>query len=229
MQLWRIQDILGNSYRSSRTALEDDTPADKHGPPSPYLLFTRPKGSIGCPIRASMGVLGHKWALIILRDVAFLPAPTFSLIQHRNPGLTPRVLTERLKELRAARLVEKVGHPSDERIFYYRLTDRGRDTIPVLTAMMQFGMKHLAEKVYEDGRSRTMKESFPGLADRFLGELFDYAVSDFKSGARPPEGILLTPATAPRSGVAVRTSPVRSMGKRRKSKGFEVRPFPTPL
>jgi DNA-binding HxlR family transcriptional regulator len=209
--------------------LKDDSPADRYGPPSPYLLFTRPEGSIGCPIRASMGILGHKWALIILRDVAFLPAPTFSLIQHRNPGLTPRVLSDRLKELRAAELVEKVGHPSDDRIYYYRLTDRGRDTIPVLTAMMHFGMKHLPEKVFEDGRPRTMKESFPGLADRFLGGLFDYAVSDFKSGARPPDGILLSPATAPTSGVAVRTRPVKLAGKRRKTKGFEVRPFPSPL
>jgi DNA-binding HxlR family transcriptional regulator len=209
--------------------MKDRSPPDREGPLAPYLLFTRPEGSIGCPIRASMGILGHKWALIILRDVAFHPAPTFSLIQHRNPGLTPRVLSDRLKELRSARLIEKVAHPSDERIYYYRLTDKGRDTVPVLTAMMHFGMKHLPEKVFEDGRPRSMKDSFPGLANRFLGELFDYAVSDFKSGARPPEGILLTPATAPRTGVPVRTRPSTSLGKHRKSKRFEVRPFPPPL
>jgi DNA-binding HxlR family transcriptional regulator len=207
--------------------MEDRTSPHRKGPPAPYLLFTRPEGSIGCPIRASMGVLGHKWSLIVLRDVAFLPAPTFSLIQHRNPGLTPRVLSDRLKELREVQIIEKVAHPSDERIFYYRLTEKGRDSIPVLAALMHFGMKHLPEKVFEDGRPRRMKDSFPGLADRFLGELFDYAVSDFQTGARPPKGILLTPATAPRSGVAVRTGPATSYGKRRRTKGFEVRPFPT--
>jgi DNA-binding HxlR family transcriptional regulator len=209
--------------------MKESSAPDQRGPPAPYLLFTRPEGSIGCPIMASMGVLGHKWALIILRDVAFLPAPTFSQIQHRNPGLTPRVLSDRLKELRSAQLVEKVAHPSDDRIFYYRLTDRGRDTIPVLAAVMHFGMKHLPEKVFEDGKPRRMKDSFPGLAERFLGELFDYAISDFKSGARPPEGILLKPSKAPRSGIAVRTGPVRGARNRRKSQGFEVRPFPRPL
>jgi len=202
--------------------------AHNKGQPAPYLLFTRPEGSIGCPIRASLGVLGHKWSFIILRDVAFLPAPTFNLIQHRNPGLTPRVLSERLKELRATQLIEKVAHPRDERVYFYRLTDKGRDAIPVLASMMQFGMKHLAEKVFEDGKPRTMKDCFPGLAERFLGELFDYAISDFKSGVGPPEGILLSPSTAPKFGVAVRSGPLASGGPRRKRKRFVVRPSRPP-
>jgi DNA-binding HxlR family transcriptional regulator len=204
------------------------SPKDPTANDGAYLLFTRPEGSIGCPIRASIGILGHKWALIILRDVAFLPGPTFSLIQHRNPGLTPRVLSERLKELRSAQLIEKVAHETDERIYHYRLTEKGKDIVPVLAAMMQFGMKHLSEKVFEDGRPRSMKDSFPGLANRFLGELFDYAVSDFKSGAGPPNGILLSPSAFPKFGVAVRSASPPSTKGRRKSRGFEVRPYPRP-
>ncbi len=52
-----------------------------------------------CPIHASLGVLGRKWALLLLRDVAFHEHVRFSDMLRNSPGLTPRILTMRLKEL----------------------------------------------------------------------------------------------------------------------------------
>lgn len=194
---------------------------------APYLLFTRPEGSIGCPIRASMGVLGHKWALVILRDVAFLPEPTFGIILHRNLGLTPRILSSRLNELRAGRLIEKVAHATDNRVFYYRLTERGRGTVPVLAALMDFGMKHFPELVFDNGKPKSMAEVYPGLAARFLGDLYEYAVADFQTGRRPPKGLLLTRATAPKSGVAIQVPAKLGRRGKRGTHHYVVRPTPS--
>lgn len=137
-----------------------------------------PKDSIGCPIRASLGVLGRKWALVILRDVAFRPDPTFGQILTRSKGLTPRVLSNRLRELRAEELIEKVADAHDERKSHYRLTPKGKDAVPILVALASFGMRHLAPQVVADGRPRSLENTFPGRAPGLLRDLYRYAVSD---------------------------------------------------
>lgn len=144
-----------------------------------------PKDSIGCPIRASLGVLGRKWALVVLRDVAFRPDPTFGQILARSRGLTPRVLSNRLRELRAEELIEKVADSHDERKMHYRLTHKGKDAVPVLVALASFGMKHLADQVVPDGRPRSLEKLFPGRAPGLLRDLYRYAVSDIPRSGRP--------------------------------------------
>jgi DNA-binding HxlR family transcriptional regulator len=131
-----------------------------------------------CPIRATLGILGRKWSIVILRDLTFLSGLTFGQILARNPGLTPRVLSFRLRELRTEEMVEKVADARDDRKAHYRLTAKGRDAIPVLTALAAFGMKHLSVRVFEDGKPRSLGEVFPGQAGRLLGDLDSYAAED---------------------------------------------------
>jgi DNA-binding HxlR family transcriptional regulator len=133
--------------------------------------------ALGCPIRASLGILGRKWALVVLRDVAFWPDQTFGQLLARSKGLTPRVLTNRLRELRAEELIEKLSDPHDERKVHYRLTQKGKDVVPVLMALSAFGLRHLAPQVTADGRPRTLEETFPGLAPVLLRDLHRFATS----------------------------------------------------
>lgn len=128
-----------------------------------------------CPIRASLGVLGRKWACLILRDVAFFGDMTFTRLLRNNPGMTPRVLSMRLRDLRAEGLIERLTRPDNPRDIRYRLTPRGEDAIPILTALIQFGMRHHANRVFADGRPRTIGEVFPGAQRRLLGPLTEYA------------------------------------------------------
>ncbi len=54
---------------------------------------------VNCPIKTSLGVLGKKWTMLIIRDIGFLKIKRFNRILESIPGLTPRVLSMRLKEL----------------------------------------------------------------------------------------------------------------------------------
>ena len=54
----------------------------------------------GCPVQATMGVLGHKWALLVLRNIALYRAVRFNDMLRITPGLTKRVLSMRLRELK---------------------------------------------------------------------------------------------------------------------------------
>src|SRR5437899_12282434 len=59
------------------------------------------------PIRESLKVLGAKWSLLIIRDIAFLGLHRFGEIRRNNPGLTARVLSRRLRQMVAERMLER--------------------------------------------------------------------------------------------------------------------------
>src|SRR5215472_673204 len=60
-----------------------------------------------CPIKASMGVLGRKWAMLVLRDIGFRKIDRFNRLLESIQGLTPRVLSMRLKELEEDGIIQR--------------------------------------------------------------------------------------------------------------------------
>jgi DNA-binding HxlR family transcriptional regulator len=122
-----------------------------------------PKKFKNCPIQVSiMGVLGRKWTLLILRDIAFLKIVRFNQILRSIPGLTPRVLTLRLHELEDEGLIQAVMIKDKPRVVEWTMTEKGNDTVPILLRVMAFGLKWHSKEVFEDGRARTLDEIWPG-------------------------------------------------------------------
>ncbi len=128
-----------------------------------------------CPIRASLGCLGRKWALLVLRDVSFFRDVTFTQILKNNPGLTPRVLSMRLRDLQAEGIIERIANPANPRDIRYRPTAKGNDIIPILAAFIQYGIRHHADRVFEDHKAREIGKVFPGRQKAMLGRLAEYA------------------------------------------------------
>lgn len=116
---------------------------------------------IQCPIKISLGVLGKKWTMLILRDIGFLKIVRFNRILESIPGLTPRVLSMRLRELEDEGFIECVGGKKPPIMVVWRLTEKGRDTMPILIQLTAFGSKWHSDIVFEDKRPRTLNEIFP--------------------------------------------------------------------
>lgn len=116
---------------------------------------------VQCPIKTTLGVLGKKWTLLILRDIGFLKIVRFNRILESIPGLTPRVLSMRLRELEDERFIECVGGKRQPTMVVWRLTEKGRDTMPILIQLTAFGSKWHSDVVFEDKRPRTVNEIFP--------------------------------------------------------------------
>ena len=90
-----------------------------------------------CPLARASGILGDPWALMIVRD-AMEGVTTFSEFRRRS-GAAPSVLTSRLERLTAAGVLERIRTgPAVER-YCYRLTEKGRDLLPAIVALMQWG------------------------------------------------------------------------------------------
>ena len=96
-----------------------------------------------CSIARTLELVGERWALLALREV-FLGVHRFDAIQ-RNTGAPRDILSARLRKLLAAGLLERRQYQERPARFEYRLTAAGRDLLPVLLTLMDWGDKHLAE------------------------------------------------------------------------------------
>src|SRR5712691_1128555 len=112
----------------------------------------------GCPVEATMGVLGHKWALLVLRNIALYRKQRFNDMLRITPGLTKRVLSMRLKELERDGLIEVVER--GQNFSKWGLTEKGNDALPVLMSLVGFGSKWHAEKVFSDKMPRPLGDVF---------------------------------------------------------------------
>ncbi len=95
-----------------------------------------------CSVAQCLEVVGEWWTLLIVRD-AFLGVTRFDEFQERL-GISRNVLGQRLARLTQAGVLTKVPYSEHPPRFDYRLTDKGRDLWPVITAVRQWGDKHAA-------------------------------------------------------------------------------------
>ena len=138
-------------------------PANEDNPFIPAVEFKT------CPIRVSLGVLGKKWTLLILRNIAFLRIDRFNQIRRSVPGLTSRVLIMRLRELEESGLIEPIVTQRKPKLVRWALTEKGKDTIPILMSLISFGAKWYSNVVFEDKRARTVDELFPRITEDTMG------------------------------------------------------------
>jgi len=112
----------------------------------------------GCPVKASLDVLGRKWALLILRNIGLYRARRFNQMLRITKGLSKRILAMRLKELERSGFIRAVERGRN--YTKWGLTAKGEDALPILMALVYFGSKWYAEEVFEDRQPRALSEVF---------------------------------------------------------------------
>lgn len=98
---------------------------------SPYDMY--------CPISRALDVLGERWTLLILRELA-TGEHRFTDLKRSITGIPPNVLSARLKALAEEGLITTRDLPPPAARTVYVLTDRGRDALPVLRALARWGL-----------------------------------------------------------------------------------------
>lgn len=95
-------------------------------------------------VRGVADLLGKRWQLAILY-AAHLGAVRFGEFADSVGGVSARMLTERLRELEEAGLMEREVIPTSPPQVEYRLTERGKKLGPVLEAMQQYAVEVTVE------------------------------------------------------------------------------------
>lgn len=90
----------------------------------------------GCPIRFFTGLLGDRWSLLILRDMAFNTARRYGDFLNAPEGISTNILADRLNHLQTIGLIDK--HQNGRAVVYV-LTEKGRSILPVLLAIINWG------------------------------------------------------------------------------------------
>jgi DNA-binding HxlR family transcriptional regulator len=93
-----------------------------------------------CPIAAALEVVGERWALLVVREIA-LGATRFGDIVEGTGAPRDRIAA-RLKALEAAGVVSRTPYCDGPTRYEYRLTTSGGELMPVLDALLEWGKHH---------------------------------------------------------------------------------------
>jgi DNA-binding HxlR family transcriptional regulator len=96
-----------------------------------------------CPIAQAARLLGDKWTLIILRDLA-LGTRRFKKLEQSGEGISPSMLAARLRELEEHGLVTRTSYNEIPPRVEYALTQKGRAALPVVEALRAYGTDWLS-------------------------------------------------------------------------------------
>jgi DNA-binding HxlR family transcriptional regulator len=96
----------------------------------------------GCPLNASVEMLGDRWSLLIIRDMMLRGFRTYKEFMECYEGIATNILADRLKKLLRYGIIITERDPTDGRMLIYLLTQKGIDLAPVLTEMVLWVAAH---------------------------------------------------------------------------------------
>jgi DNA-binding HxlR family transcriptional regulator len=101
-----------------------------------------PNRRSGCPLNASVEMLGDRWSLLILRDMMLRGYSAFNEFLHSDEKIATNILSDRLRRLESYGIISSEQDPSDGRKTIYTLTDKGIDLAPVMAEMVLWAARH---------------------------------------------------------------------------------------
>src|SRR6478672_12814909 len=102
-----------------------------------------------CPVAHALGVVGDRWALLVVRELMQGPK-RYTDLADGLPGIGTNILAARLRDLEAAGVVTKKTLPPPAASRVYDLTDYGRALKPVMRELALWGARSLGPPTAED-------------------------------------------------------------------------------
>jgi DNA-binding HxlR family transcriptional regulator len=96
-----------------------------------------------CMTARALEVVGERWSLLIVRDLLLGPRRFTDLARTLSP-ITPTRLTDRLRRLEAAGVIEREPAETGKEV-WYRLTEAGEDLESAIDELTFWGIEHAKE------------------------------------------------------------------------------------
>lgn len=91
-----------------------------------------------CPLARALDVVGERWTMLIVRELAFGPR-RFTDLRANLPGIATNLLADRLRFLEAAGVLERQEVAAPLPGVLYRLKPRGEALVPILRELALWG------------------------------------------------------------------------------------------
>ena len=95
-----------------------------------------------CPVAKTLELVGGRWTLLIVRELLVGPQ-RFTDLHLALKGIPRNLLADRLRHLEAHGIVTRQELPPPAARTVYALTGPGRELLPVIGALAQWGLTHL--------------------------------------------------------------------------------------
>lgn len=96
-----------------------------------------------CPAAAALELVGERWSLLVVRELSFGVTRFGDIV--RGTGAPRDRIAARLRSLEAAGVVERTAYQDSPVRWDYRLTEAGRDLVPVIDVLVTWGREHAVE------------------------------------------------------------------------------------
>jgi DNA-binding HxlR family transcriptional regulator len=96
-----------------------------------------------CPVETTVRIVGGRWKAAVLEQL-FRHTQRFSELKRAIPGISQRSLSQQLRELQTAGIVDRTVHPDKPPRVVYAITPLGESLRPLLDAMCRWGKSHSA-------------------------------------------------------------------------------------
>ena len=103
-----------------------------------------------CAVAKSLDVVGDRWTLLIVRELALRGRSRYTDLRNGLPGIATNLLADRLRELEQAGVVAREDAPPPIATTLFHLTPRGEELRPVLDGLFRWGLPLMTEQRPDD-------------------------------------------------------------------------------
>ncbi len=94
-----------------------------------------------CPVEITMGLIGDKWKVLIIRDL-LTGTKRFGELKKSLNGITQKVLTNNLRQMESSGLINRKVYAEVPPRVEYSLSDTGLSLKPILDSMVKWGNEY---------------------------------------------------------------------------------------
>jgi len=95
-----------------------------------------------CPVARTAAVIGSKWTLLVIRDLAS-GTKRFNELEKSLAGISAKTLSERLRGLEQGGILSRQAFAEIPPRVEYSLTEKGRALLSLIENMRQYGLRWL--------------------------------------------------------------------------------------
>ena len=111
-----------------------------------------------CPVARTAKIVSGKWTLLIFRDLAG-GTRRFNELERSLQGSSPKTLSQRLRSLEKAGMIERRSYPQVPPRVDYSLTPKGVALLPVIERMREYGISWLAAEAAADAAAPAVTQA----------------------------------------------------------------------
>ncbi|MDF3301426.1 helix-turn-helix domain-containing protein [Streptomyces sp. K1PA1] len=110
---------------------------------APSHAATGTDPALACPVAPVVDLVFSRWTTPILWTLHAHGRQRFVTLERRITGITPKVLTQRLRQLERDGLVVRTYHPEVPPRVEYEISELGRSLAPLFAHLAAWGEGHL--------------------------------------------------------------------------------------